>query len=698
MRLKGQNSSYDQSIKKSAANNKHFTNSVHGVSKGLTAVNGPLNGITGRFTALSSLATGTAGKIALVGAAFAAAGLAAASSLKTYSAYEVHQLKTAQLLEATGYAAGLNTIELSKNADAVALATLASVEGINEAQGVLLTFKSIQGETFREAIVLAQDMAAVFGGSASDKATQLGKALEDPVRGLTALKKSGVSATQSQKDLIKSLVDTGDAAEAQRVILKMLRDQVGGAGAAQAGGLAGSVDTLGQRWDELKVKWASTSGAAKSVQGWVDALAESFRKLGEAIEPSVDGLEKKISALEGKLVSSKKGNRRQKSRSGFIGAELAELRDQLAMTKAKEGDMDSINNMIEKTKMNITSLQEKVEAGQAKKKPGRSNAALTVNTKNLEINKKQLTDLIALQKEFNRQKKVAENTKNEAKATEAASALATAQATAQVGLDAVRKAQSTKTEIENMGMAERKVLIDEAFAAQLIDTAERDRLIEANALDHQKKLTDIQDKDSKKRIASESAAQKAAYSAIATSTDQFLVALEGSGQKRSALYKAMFVAQKAAAIPGMIASTEEGATAALKLGPIAGPPAAMGIRAMGYASIGLVAGQTIAGIAHGGMGYIPEESTYLLQKGEGVLSPKQNAEVQKMASEFNAGKSSAAPVTVNIIEDASRAGQVQEATGPNGEQMIEAFVASIQQGGPAADVMEQTYRLQRAGR
>ncbi|MEY8200670.1 MAG: hypothetical protein RPS47_15650, partial [Colwellia sp.] len=73
-------------------------------------------------------------------------------------------------------------------------------------------------------------------------------------------------------------------------------------------------------------------------------------------------------------------------------------------------------------------------------------------------------------------------------------------------------------------------------------------------------------------------------------------------------------------------------------------------------------------------------------------------EVQKMASEFNAGKSSAAPVTVNIIEDAGRAGQVQETTGPNGEQMIEAFVASIQQGGPAADVMEQTYRLQRAGR
>jgi len=87
-----------------------------------------------------------------------------------------------------------------------------------------------------------------------------------------------------------------------------------------------------------------------------------------------------------------------------------------------------------------------------------------------------------------------------------------------------------------------------------------------------------------------------------------------------------------------------------------------------------------------------------LQKGEGVLSPKQNAEVQKMASEFNAGKSSAAPVSVYVIEDASRAGQVQEGTGPDGERMIEAFVANIRQGGPAADVIEQTYQVQRVGR
>ena len=706
MRLKGQNSSYDQSIKKSAANNKNFTNSALGVSKGLTAINGPLNGITGRFTALSSLATGTAGKIALVGAAFAAASLAAASSLKEYAAYEVHQLKTAQLLEATGYAAGLSAQALTDNAHAVALATLASVDGIQEAQGVLLTFKSIQGETFNEAIMLAQDMAAVFGGSVAAKATQLGKALEDPVQGLNALRKSGVSATQSQKDLIKSLVDAGDAAEAQQTVLGMLRDQVGGAGAAQAGGLAGSVDTLGQRWDELQIKWATSSGSAKAVTGWINSLATAFYNLGEAIDPSVETLEKKLKKVE-QLLADNTANRA--ANTGFMSIfayseesterltkQVEQARQRLLIAKAYAGDMDAVSKSIAATRANLAGIAS--TPLNAKDYGHGTGGAGVLDQRNEEMQAQQLTDLLALQKKINREKEKTLETQAAMDDAAATEVLANQQDSAQPGLNAVLKAQASKQELEEMGAEQRQAYLDAAHEAELINDQRWNELTSNNWQAHQQKLTDIAGKESKKRAANEAAAQKAAYSAIATATGQFLVALEGAGKKRSALYKAMFLAQKAAAIPGMIASTEEGATAALKLGPVAGPPAAMGIRAMGYASIGLVAGQAIAGIAHGGMGYIPEESTYLLQKGEGVLSPKQNVEVQKMASEFNAGKSSAAPVAVNIIEDAGKAGQVEPGTGMNGEDVINAFVSNIHQGGEASQVLEQKYGLSRVGR
>lgn len=81
-------------------------------------------------------------------------------------------------------------------------------------------------------------------------------------------------------------------------------------------------------------------------------------------------------------------------------------------------------------------------------------------------------------------------------------------------------------------------------------------------------------------------------------------ALADAGAESNAIYKVMFAAQKALAIPSMIVSTEEGATKALALGPVAGPIAAMAIRTMGYAAVGTVAGQAIAGLFDQG-GLIP---------------------------------------------------------------------------------------------
>jgi hypothetical protein len=696
VQLKGNSSSYTNSVFKARAANDAFHKSVGGVSKGLTAVNGPLNGVTGRFTALSSLATSGAGAFALFGAAMAGSALAVASAVKEYDGYERQQLKVQQMLETTGYAAGLNAKQLATNADAVALATLASVDGIQEAQGVLLSFKAVQGETFTEAISLAQDMAAVFGGTAKDKALQLGKALQSPTDGLTALKKSGVDFTQSQKDLIKQLDRTGQRAEAQKIILNELRDQVGGAGAAQAGGLSGSVDTLGQRWDELRRKWAESSGTAKTVQGWIDGLAEGFRRLGENIEPSVDGLTKKLGELEDKLAG---GSRRQ-TRGGFLAREIAQVREQLMLAKAEQGDLESLNAAIANTRDNISGLQAAVDKnGTTTTGPGRSKTEVeSQDSKRLTTEKAELDGLLALQKTFAAQKAESVASQKAMEEQAAADVLISRQSKAQIGLDAIIQAQASREEQMILASENRQMMIDEARQSELINDDRWNELTQNNWQAHQNKLTEINKKESKKRAQNEAAAQKAAFSAMGQSAGELMSALEGSNKERTGLYKAMFLAQKAAAIPSMIASTEEGATAALKLGPIAGPPAAMGIRAMGYASIGLVAGQAVAGVAHGGMGYIPEESTYLLQRGEGVLSPKQNVEVQKMAADFNGGKNSVNPIIVNVIEDSSRAGQVTESQGQDGEQMIDVFVANIREGGSAASEIENTYGLQRKGR
>lgn len=221
-----------------------------------------------------------------------------------------------------------------------------------------------------------------------------------------------------------------------------------------------------------------------------------------------------------------------------------------------------------------------------------------------------------------------------------------------------------------------------------------------------------------------SAEKIAGYKALSLAEGQYYNLLSEYGSKKSQLYKASLVAQKAAAIPKMIVSTEEGAASALTLGPIAGPIAAGAVKALGYASIGVVAGQTISGIAHGGIDEIPEESTWLLQKGERVLSPNQNIEVQKAAEKINATPGivnqnlpntspnySSAPktaandenrraggVVVNIHEDASRSGQVEHETSLTAEDVINIYVSNVTQGGEAAQVKEQIYGLERVGR
>ncbi|CNG44151.1 tape measure protein [Yersinia intermedia] len=98
--------------------------------------------------------------------------------------------------------------------------------------------------------------------------------------------------------------------------------------------------------------------------------------------------------------------------------------------------------------------------------------------------------------------------------------------------------------------------------------------------------------------------------------------------KSSAAYKAMFVASKAASIAQAVLNTEEAATKAMAQGGmIMGIPMSMAIRAVGYSSIGLMAGTALAGMAHDGIDNVPATGTWLLQKGERVTTAATSAKL-----------------------------------------------------------------------
>jgi hypothetical protein len=111
---------------------------------------------------------------------------------------------------------------------------------IKATQAKLLTFRNLtktagtMGGAFDRATKAAIDMAAAGFGSAESNATQLGKALNDPIKGITALNRAGIQFTEDQKALIQSLVDSGKMLEAQDMILSEIESQVGGTAAATA--------------------------------------------------------------------------------------------------------------------------------------------------------------------------------------------------------------------------------------------------------------------------------------------------------------------------------------------------------------------------------------------------------------------------------------------------------------------------------
>ncbi|KKW75753.1 hypothetical protein AAV97_18380 [Acinetobacter sp. Ag2] len=119
---------------------------------------------------------------------------------------------------------------------------------------------------------------------------------------------------------------------------------------------------------------------------------------------------------------------------------------------------------------------------------------------------------------------------------------------------------------------------------------------------------------------------------------------ESAGES-SAAYKTMFLVQQVIAMGQAIINTEVGATAALKTDPTGFM--SMLTRGLGYASVGVIAAQTVDGIFHGGESYVPKEASYYLDKGERVLSPRQNKDLTNYLSNQSKGGSTSGNVQIS---------------------------------------------------
>lgn len=215
-----------------------------------------------------------------VGAAVAAGGIAflafnVRAGIESLAELEDVQKQTQAVLKSTGKAAGVTADEVRSLAEKYEDLTTVDDKVIQRGENLLLTFTNVRKKAFEPATQAALDMAAALRMDTSSAFRTVGRALNDPIAGMSRLARAGVTFTEQQKKVITRLVETGRSAEAQRIILRRLNTQFGGSATAAANGYRGQMRRLDDAVETLRQSLA---------RGLLPALTNIARKAGNFLK------------------------------------------------------------------------------------------------------------------------------------------------------------------------------------------------------------------------------------------------------------------------------------------------------------------------------------------------------------------------------------------------------------------------------
>lgn len=221
-------------------------------------------GVSARMDSLKGAVLGAiGGAISVVGITSAIAKI----KQETIDA-EKEQTQLAAAIKSTGGAAGWSVERLNAMADSMEKTSTFSAGQINQAQTRMLSYAGVVGDQFPRAMQAVIDMSERMGYEVTASAETIGKALDVPSEGLTALSKQGFRFTDAQKELVKQFERTGQTAKAQDIILQALESSYGGAAQAARDTLGGSLTAVGNTINSLMTAdSASLPGLRDSVEG-----------------------------------------------------------------------------------------------------------------------------------------------------------------------------------------------------------------------------------------------------------------------------------------------------------------------------------------------------------------------------------------------------------------------------------------------
>lgn len=213
--------------------------------------------------------------------------------------------QTEAVLKSTGGAAGVTGDHVKKLADDLEGMSKTEAEAIHQGSNLLLTFTNIKNkagegnDVFDQTTKTMVDMATAMGTEPKAAAMQLGKALNDPIKGIGALSKVGVTFTKQQKDQITAMQKAGDTAGAQKIILAELNKEFGGSAAAAGNTASGAwfkvkniVDGAIETLLTKALPHLQTLGQylADRLPGALEAGGAKFAELQRKLQPVTDAI------------------------------------------------------------------------------------------------------------------------------------------------------------------------------------------------------------------------------------------------------------------------------------------------------------------------------------------------------------------------------------------------------------------------
>jgi phage-related minor tail protein len=300
--------------------------SVGDIAKGAAIGELAVRGLSMAFNALENVAT---------------------ASLQEYQQWNSAVAQTNAVLESTRHAAGLTSTEIIGLSKTISNNTLYQDDMVLSAENMLLTFTNITKDIFPETTQAVLDMSTALGQDLSSSAIQLGKALNDPINGVSALQRVGVTFSNAQQEMIATMVKSGNTMEAQRYILAELNKEFGGS-AQSAYESASSVVKLQKSVKDLEQDIGS--GLTPALNNLFTAFANTTSGMGKNVDigllvfKAFTNIEEAAVALGNALIQPVLGLAKMK-------AEAASFLDSISLFSAEEkskriqGDKDQIASL-----------------------------------------------------------------------------------------------------------------------------------------------------------------------------------------------------------------------------------------------------------------------------------------------------------------------------------------------------------------